>query len=78
MNPTVFVDMLPLTLPAVLDTQVRKLSASLDLKARPLQRARSARTGGPSTLTNHRLVRRNAEAGIVQRKPPLCETDDWR
>jgi hypothetical protein len=30
-DPTVFVDMLPLTLPAVLDTQVRKLSASLDL-----------------------------------------------
>ena len=75
-DPTVFVDMLPLTLPAVLDTQVRKLSASLDLKARPLQRARSARTGDPSTLTTHRLVRRNAEAGIVQRKPPLCGTDD--
>jgi hypothetical protein len=32
-DPTVFVDMLPLTLPAVLDTQVRKLSASLDLRA---------------------------------------------
>jgi len=32
-DPTVFVDMLPLTLPAVLDPQVRKLSASLDLRA---------------------------------------------
>jgi uncharacterized protein (DUF2267 family) len=64
-DPTVFVDMLPLTLPAVLVTQVRKLSASLDLRAF-LQRSRSARTVGPSTLTNHRLVRRNAEAGIVR------------
>jgi hypothetical protein len=34
-DPTVFLDMLPLTLPAVLDTQVRKLSASLDLRAPP-------------------------------------------
>jgi hypothetical protein len=32
-DPTVFVDMLPLTLPAILDPQVRKLSASLDLRA---------------------------------------------
>jgi hypothetical protein len=32
-DPTVFVDMLPLTLPAVLVTQVPKLSASLDLGA---------------------------------------------
>jgi hypothetical protein len=32
-DPTVFVDMLPLTLPAVLVTQVRKLSAPLDLRA---------------------------------------------
>jgi hypothetical protein len=32
-DPTVFVDILPLTLPAVLDTQVRKLSASLHLRA---------------------------------------------
>jgi hypothetical protein len=31
--PTVFVDMLPLTLPAVLVTQMRKVSASLDLRA---------------------------------------------
>ena len=57
--------MLPLTLPAVLDPQVRKLSASLDLRAfcsgldLPEQVS-------PSTLTNHRLVRRNAEAGIVR------------
>jgi hypothetical protein len=32
-DPTVFIDMLPLTLPAVLDTQVRKLSAWLNLRA---------------------------------------------
>jgi len=32
-DPTVFVDMLPLTLPAILDPRVRKLSASLDLRA---------------------------------------------
>jgi hypothetical protein len=32
-DPTVFVDMLPLTLSAVLVPQVRKLSASLDLRA---------------------------------------------
>src|SRR6185312_7666400 len=63
-DPTVFVDMLPLTLPAVLDPRVRKLSASLDLRAfcsgldLPEQVVHQL-------LPNHRLVRRNAEAGIV-------------
>jgi hypothetical protein len=72
-DPAVLVDMLPLTLPAVLVTQVRKLPASLDL------RAFCSRLDLPEQVV-HRVLLTTGWCAATQKralseKPPSCGTD---